>query len=119
MSVETVAATLVTALATKAFEKVGEKTGESAWGLVKSLFTSEELITLNLSEAGLQDPKMQGRLEAKLEDRLAANPEIAKQLETLLTQLSSSEVKQNTVDQSGNENIVLQNVSGSTINIRH
>jgi hypothetical protein len=118
MVLETLAAGLVKALATKAFEKVGEKTAESAWGKVKSLFTPEELITLNLTESGLQDTKTQGKIEGKLEDRLAANPEIAKELEALLAQVPTTANKQNTMMQIGTGNIGVQDVHSSTINIQ-
>ena len=120
MVVETALATsLVTALATKAFEKagekIGEKTGETALTLIKGLFTSDELITLNLSAEALQDPKAQGKLEGKLEERLAANPDVARQLEELLKQIPA-EVKENTITQIGNNNQAAQDIHGSTIN---
>ncbi len=118
MVLETLAAGLVKALATKAFEKVGEKTAEAVWGKVKSLFTVEELTTLNLTESGLQDPKTQGKIEGKLEDRLAANPEIAKELEAMLAQVPISENKENAMTQIGTGNIGVQDVHGSTINIQ-
>ena len=122
MAIETLATALVTALATKAFEKagekVGEKSGETALSLVKGLFEPDELITLNLSAEALQDPKAQGRLEAKLEDRLAAHPNIAKQLEAWLEQLPKVEAKTNTMTQTGNDNIGMQDIQHSTINIK-
>ena len=121
MAIEALAATLVTALATKAFEKVGEEVGKesgtTALDLIKGLFAPDELITLNLSADALQDPKAQGRLEAKLEDRLATHPDIAKQLEALLANLPKGEGKTNTLTQTGNDNIGLQDVQGSPINI--
>ena len=119
MAIEALAAALVTALATKAFEKAGEKVGEesgnTALSLIKGLFTPDELITLNLSADALQDPKAQGKLEGKLEERLSANPDIARQLEALLASLP--EGKTNTMTQTGNDNIGVQDVQGSTINI--
>ena len=122
MAIETLATALVTALATKAFEKagekVGEKSGETALSLVKGLFAPDELITLNLSAEALQDPKAQGRLEAKLEDRLAAHPDIAKQLEAWLEQLPKVDGKTNIMMQTGNDNIGMQDIQGSTINIK-
>jgi hypothetical protein len=121
MALEILAASLVTALATKAFEKVGEEVGKESGttflSLIKGLFTPDELTTLNLSADALQDPKAQGKLEGKLEERLAANPDIAKQLEALLASLPKAEGKTNTLTQSGNDNIGLQDVSGSRINI--
>ncbi|MFN7929663.1 MAG: hypothetical protein U0Y68_17305 [Blastocatellia bacterium] len=119
MVIETLAAGLVKALATKAFEKVGEKTTESVWSKVKSLFTPEELTTLNLSEAGLQNPETQGELKAELKYKLKANPAIAQELETLLAQLPAiEEIKQNTMNQSGSNLVGVQDVHHSTITIQ-
>jgi hypothetical protein len=121
MVIEALATALVTALATKAFEKAGEEVGKesgaTALSLIKGLFTPNELVTLNLSAEALQDPKVQGKLEAKLEDRLAAHPDIAKQLEVLLARLPKGEGKINTMTQTGHDNIGLQDVQGSSVNI--
>jgi hypothetical protein len=122
MAIEELAASLVTALAAKVFEKagekLGEKSGETALSLVKGLFSPEELITLDLRAEALQDPKAQGRLEAKLEDRLAAHPDIAEQLEAWLERLPKVEGATNTMTQMGNNHIGVQNIQGSTINIK-
>ncbi|MFN7929816.1 MAG: hypothetical protein U0Y68_18095 [Blastocatellia bacterium] len=121
MAIEALAASLVTALATKAFEKAGEEVGKESGttvlSLIKGLFTPDELTTLNLSAEALQDPKAQGKLEAKLEDRLAAQSDIAKQLEALLSRLPKAEGKTNTLTQTGNDNLGFQDVQGNTINI--
>ena len=112
-----IAELIVTALATGALEKVGEKSAESALSLIKGLFTPDELITLNLNAEALQDPKAQGKLEGKLEDRLAAHPDIAQQLEALLAQLPKADGKQNTSTQTGSGNIANQDITNSTITI--
>ncbi|MBL8206386.1 MAG: hypothetical protein JNM09_19265 [Blastocatellia bacterium] len=121
MTLEALATSLVTTLATKAFEKAGEEVGKesgtTALSLIKGLFTPDELITLNLSAEALQDPKAQGKIEGKLEERLAAHPDIAKQLEALLANLPKAEGKANTLTQIGNSNVGVQDVTGSTINI--
>lgn len=111
------AAAAVTALTTKAFEEIGKESGTTVLSLIKGLFTPDELTTLNLSAEALQDPKAQGKLEGKLEDRLSAHPDIAQQLEALLASLPKGEGKTNTMTQTGNDNIGLQDVQGSTINI--
>ena len=121
MAIEALAATLVTALATKAFEKVGEEVGKesgtTALDLIKGLFAPDELITLNLSADALQDPKAQGKLEGKLEERLTAHPDIAKQLEALLANLPKGEGKTNTLTQVGSNIVGVQDAQGSTITI--
>jgi len=111
------AAAAVTALTTKAFEEIGKESGTTVLSLIKGLFTPDELTTLNLSAEALQDPKAQGKLEGKLEERLAAHPDIAKQLEALLAQLPKAEGKTNTLTQTGSNNVGVQDVIGSTINI--
>lgn len=86
---------LVTAFATKAFEKMGEKTGENVLGkatdLVKSMFKSDELITLNLSAENLSQPVEQEKLVKSLETRLPNNPDVAQQLQALLEALKVAE----------------------------
>lgn len=111
------AAAAVTALTTKAFEEIGKESGTTVLSLIKGLFTPDELTTLNLSAEALQDPKAQGKLEGKLEERLAVHPDIAKQLEALLAQLPKAEGKTNTLTQTGSNNVGVQDVTGSRINI--
>ena len=86
---------LVTAFATKAFEKMGEKTGENILGkatdLVKSLFKPDELITLNLSAEHLSQPDEQTILVKQLETRLPNNPDVTQQLQALLAALQAAE----------------------------
>lgn len=118
MAIETLAITLVTALATKAFEKVGEKTTELAWNKVKSILAGEELITLSLLEKYPENKDLQNEVAEKLQPRLEENPIIAKELEEILKKVQSIQIKQNTTSQSGMGNISNQDISNSTINIK-
>jgi hypothetical protein len=118
MVVETLAITLVTALATKAFEKVGEKTTESVWNKVKGILPGEELTTLNLFEKYPENKDLQNEVAEKLQTRLQENSIVAEELGELLKKVKSIQVKQNTTSQSGTGNISNQNISNSTINIR-
>jgi hypothetical protein len=121
MALEALATAAVTALATKAFEKareeIGKESGTTFLNLIKGLFRPDELTTLNLSAEALQDPKAQGKLEGKLEERLAAHPDIAKQLEALLANLPKADGKTNTMMLVGNDHIGLQDIHDSTINV--
>jgi len=117
MVVETLAITLVTAFATKAFEKLGEKTTESAWNKVKGILNGEELTTLNLLEKYPENKELQNEVAEKLQPRLEENPAVAKELEELLRQISSIQIKQNITSQSGTGNISNQDISNSKINI--
>ena len=117
MPIPIIAAALVTALATKAFEKLGEKTSETVYDKVKGLFAPDELTALDLFKANPEDPKAQGKLEAKLEDRLPQHPDIAAELAALLARLPVAQVKQNTVNVTGDGNVVAQDITGSTITI--
>lgn len=118
MTVENLAVSLVTSLATKAFEKLGEKTAESAWNKVKDVMNGEELITLNLLEKYPENKDLQNEVAEKLQPRLEENPTIAKKLEELLKQIPSIQIKQNTISQSGTANISNQDISNSTINFK-
>lgn len=118
MLIETLALTLIKALATKAFEKLGEKATESAWNKVKNILSGEELTTLNLFEKYPENVDLQNEVAEKLQPRLEQNPEVAKELEELLKQIPSVQIKQNTVSQKGTENISNQDISNSTINIK-
>ncbi len=95
---ETLAASLVVALATKAFEKLGEASADSFVEKIKGLFKADELTTLDLSAEKLNDPKEQGRLEVKLEDRLKLeeNSETAKALQALIDKFPKTEATTNT-----------------------
>jgi hypothetical protein len=118
MPIAAIAAPLVTALATKAFEKLGDKTAETVYEKITGLFKPDELTTLDLFKANPEDVKLQGKLEAKLEDRLPQHPAIAAELEALLKALpAATEVKQNTIKQIGNNNFAAQDVKNSVINI--
>ena len=87
MPIGTIAAALVTALATKAFEKLGEKTTDTVYDKVAGLFKPDELTTLDLFKENPADAKLQGKLEAKLEDRLPQHPGVAAELQALLARL--------------------------------
>ena len=112
-------------LGTKAVEEVGKKTGEEVFdkrqtilAKVKDLFVGDELITLNLLAENPEDEKQQGRLESKLEDKLKDHPKVAKELDDLLKSISVAQIQQNTMTITGNENIGIQGVVGSKINIK-
>lgn len=118
MVMETLAISLVTALATKAFEKLGEKTTESVWNKVRNILTGEELTTLNLLEKYPENIDLQNEVVEKIQPRLEENPAVAKELEELLKQIPLIQIKQNTNSQSGMGNISNQDISNSTINIK-
>lgn len=124
MAIETIIGGIILALAMKGAEKLTEKTAEHAFenrskilDKVKSLLVGEELTTLNLLEKYPENTDLQMELTETLKPKLEANPEIAKELEELLKQIPSIQVKQNTVSQSGTGNISNQDISNSTINI--
>ena len=53
----------------------------------------------------------------KLEDKLKANPDIAKELDTLVKQIPT-EIKTNTIKFKGDNNEIFQDIKGSTITRR-
>ena len=58
----------------------------------------------------------QAELKGELKYLLKSNPEKAKNLEELLKQIPTNEIKQNTINITGDDNITAQDVSG-TVNI--
>ncbi|HEX8735281.1 MAG TPA: hypothetical protein VF721_08175 [Pyrinomonadaceae bacterium] len=126
MPIETLVPAVVAAVVpylAKGAEKLVDKSVDAGfeqrgkiWQLVKGLFVEDDLTLLNL-EANPEDARTQGKLEAKLEDRLEAKPEVAAQLEELLKQIPASQIKQNTLTITGNNNVGLQDVTGSDIKI--
>ena len=128
----TIAATVVTTslvplfkeLGKKALEEVSKKTGEEVFDKhqailekVKNLFIGDELTTLNLLAENPEDGKQQGRVESKLEDKLKANPNVAKEIDDLLKSISISQVKQNTMTITGDDSIGIQDIVSSKITI--
>ncbi len=105
---------LAWAAAEKAAGKVGEKSAESLWEKCKTLLKGDEIITLfprAPDSAGIQK-----ELETKLEEKLAAEPAARQELEEIFRQLPQ-QVKNNVLNITGDGNVGIQDVSGSTINI--
>lgn len=87
------------------------------WNLVKEMSAEGDLELLNHLEKNPEDIEKQAELRGELKHLLKANPDIAKQIDELIKQIPQSQGKQNTINQSGNDNIAIQDVSGSTINV--
>lgn len=124
MIIETVITGIISALAMKGAEKFVEKSAENAFenrsvilNKVKGLLIGEELTTLNLLEKYPENEDLQKELKVTLKPRLEANPETAKELEKLVQPFLEITNKQNTINQSGNDSIAFQDVSGSDIKI--
>lgn len=125
MAIETIVGGIISALAWKAAEKSAEKTGEAIvenrvaiLEKVKSLLIGDELITLNLLEKYPENTDLQKEFTEAVTPRLNENPEAAKELETLLNNSGFSyQIKRNEMNVEGNENISIQDVSGSPITI--
>jgi hypothetical protein len=91
--------------------------GKEIYQKVKSILTPEELITLGLLEKHPQSKELQGEVATAIQTHLEANPGIAQELEALIAKLPPVEAKQNTITQIGDENIGVQDVQDSKINI--
>lgn len=126
MDFTAIAAGVITALVpylAKGGEKLAEKIVEEGfeqrgriWERAKGLFHGDELTLLNLFEENPDDAGTQGKLENKLEHKLQANPDIAREFEALLKQIPA-EVKINTINIHANDAKVVQDVKDSTITI--
>ncbi len=110
---------LFKAFGEKAMEKAGEKAGEAVMenrskvlDVVKGLFLEDDLTTLGDLSKNPEDAETQAELKGELKHLLKANPETAKRLEELLKQIPATQIKQNTIDIDGDNNVAVQDVSG-------
>jgi hypothetical protein len=125
MVIETIVGGIISALAWKAAEKASEKAGEAIvenrvaiLEKVKELLKSDELITLNLLEKYPENTDLQKEFTEVVTPRLQANSNTTKEIETLLSKLEASlQIKRNEMKVEGNDNIAMQDVSGSSIKI--
>lgn len=109
----------------KGAEKLIDKTVDEGfeqrgkiWELVKGAFAEDELTTLNLFAENPDDVEKQAELRGELKHVLKANPDVASQLEELVKQIpAASQIKQNTITQSGDSNIAVQDTANSSIHI--
>jgi hypothetical protein len=126
MDFATIAAGIVTAIVpylAKKVDKLIDKTVDEGfeqrgkiWETAKGLFQEDDLTLLNLFEENPSDAKTQGKIEVKLEDKLRANPDAARELDDLLKDLPA-ETATNSVNIRGDQNKVAQGNSNSTITI--
>lgn len=124
MAIETIIGGIITALAMKGAEKLTEKSAEHAFenrsailDKVRGLLVGEELTTLNLLEKYPENTDLQKELTETLKPKLEANSKAAEELEKLVQPFLTVTNKQNTQTQIGNNNIGIQDVSGSEIKI--
>jgi hypothetical protein len=127
VTIATIASSAIAALSTfllKGSEKLADKIADDViesrgkiWETIKNAFQGDELITLNLLEKYPKSAEIQNEVKIKLEEKMAANNDLAAQLQELLKKLPGSEVKQNTMTVTGDNNISLQDTEGSHINI--
>ena len=125
MPIGTIVTGVITALAMKGAEKITEKSAEKAFEnrsaileKVRGVLVGEELTTLNLLEKYPTNEDMQKEVAEKLTLRLEANLVVAKEIEELLKQMPTIEIKQNTLTQTGDNNQAAQDIHGSTINFK-
>jgi hypothetical protein len=106
----------------KAGEKMGEKVGEAAWDehgsiweKMKGLFQGDEEV-LHIYEKYPGSEDVQKDFAKTLEEKLAAAPDTAKELNTMVEKMPPS-MKTNTITQSGDNNVAVTDNTGSTVNI--
>lgn len=91
--------------------------GKDIYGKVKESLKPEEITTLNLLEKYPESNELKGEVAEVLTKQLEAKPELAKELDELLKQIPAGQIKQNTIDINGDNNIAIQDISGSNIKI--
>src|ERR1700755_535139 len=109
--------------ADKAGEKLGEKVGEAAWNehgsiwqKMKGLFAGDEEI-LHIYEKYPGSDEVQKDFAKTLEEKLAAAPDTARELNTMVEKMPASSTKTNIITQSGDSNVAVMDNPGSTVNI--
>ncbi|HEV7644600.1 MAG TPA: hypothetical protein VGO50_11700 [Pyrinomonadaceae bacterium] len=111
-------AMIVGAVALYMADKVaGKVIGDSAialWNKFEAFMQGEPLLSI-LPEA-YDSPSALKKLETRLDEKLAADPAARQELEEAFRQLPQ-QVKSNVMNITGDGNIGLQDISGSTINI--
>ena len=125
MPIGTIVSGVIAALAMKGAEKITEKSAEKAFEnrsaileKVRGVLVGEELTTLHLLEKYPTSEEMQKEVAEKLTPRLAANPVVATEIEELLKQMPTIEIKQNTLTQTGDNHQAAQDIHNSTINFK-
>ena len=91
--------------------------GKEIYGKVKELLRPEELITLNLLENHPGNGELQQQVAGLIGKQLATNSDLARECETLLENFRASISIENQIRQTGDDNIAMQGIHGSQINI--
>lgn len=94
--------------------KEGWKERGTIWEKVKGLFSSDDEM-LHIYEKYPKSEDIQKDFAVKLQEKLEAAPDTAKELQELLEKLPGGS-KVNTINQTGDNNQAFQDISGSTIN---
>lgn len=111
-------AMIVGAAALYVADKVaGKVIGDSAlalWNKFQTFMQGEPLLSI-LPEA-YDSPNTLKKLETRLDEKFAENPEARRELEEAFNQLPQ-QIKHNVMNITGSGNIGIQDVQGSTVNI--
>jgi hypothetical protein len=91
--------------------------GKEIYQKVKALLTPEELISLKLLETHPDSGELQHEVASALGTRLRTNPQIVQELEEFLAKFPASARKTNTITQTGDGNISIQDIHGSEVNL--
>jgi hypothetical protein len=105
---------IVAALVAGFSKKIGENAVEPLWEKCKQILKGDETITI--FPQVYDSANKHKELETKLDEKLAYDPAARHELEELFRQLPQ-QVKQNIMNITGDGNVGIQDVSGSTINI--
>jgi hypothetical protein len=115
----TAAVSAVAPYLAKGGEEMAKGMGKDLWELIKKPFTSEkEQKLVGQLEENPGDAKLQGKVEGKLEELLEENPDITAQLQDLLEKMQAGgQIKQSTMNITGDNNIAMQDTNNSSISI--
>jgi hypothetical protein len=92
--------------------------GKDIYEKTKQLLQGDELVMLGLLEENPASEDFKKVVSEKLVPRLIENPETASEISKLLQQFELNQIKKNTISQSGDSNIAIQDTTNSKITIQ-
>jgi len=102
----------------KGGEELAKGAAKDLWELIKKPFVKDrEKELLKKLETNPTDEGTRRDVVFKLGEFLEENPSLVKEFEEILQKLSHTVQKTNTQNVAGDDNVAMQDVSGSTINI--
>ncbi len=92
--------------------------GKDVYENTKQLLQGDELVLLSLLEENPKSEDFRKVVSERLVPRLIENPETASKISELLQKIELNQIKKNTISQTGDSNIAIQDTTNSKITIQ-